>query len=115
MRRTRKLEIAGFNILSKAHLKACLDQFPRACPWYIFRTLNLLQGHCAPVGIVRKSDPLQRPHKCPAGYSQHLAGVDQGCEINYCAKANSSILEITEYHSAEFDEGFSSASKCKPQ
>ncbi|XP_046561638.1 macrophage-expressed gene 1 protein-like [Haliotis rubra] len=27
------------------------------------------------------------PKDCPKGYSQHLAYVDQGCEINYCLKA----------------------------
>nr|ABP96718.1 macrophage expressed protein [Haliotis diversicolor supertexta] len=29
------------------------------------------------------------PKHCPKGYSQHLAYVDQGCEINYCLKAGS--------------------------
>ncbi|XP_046359442.2 macrophage-expressed gene 1 protein [Haliotis rufescens] len=29
------------------------------------------------------------PKHCPKGYSQHLAYVDQGCEINYCLLAGS--------------------------
>uniref|UniRef100_A0A7M5UPU4 Uncharacterized protein n=2 Tax=Clytia hemisphaerica TaxID=252671 RepID=A0A7M5UPU4_9CNID len=29
------------------------------------------------------------PKGCPQGYTQHLAMIDQGCEINYCIKANS--------------------------
>ena len=28
------------------------------------------------------------PHGCPAGYSQHLITVDEGCEIDYCVIAN---------------------------
>ncbi|XP_067671999.1 macrophage-expressed gene 1 protein-like [Haliotis asinina] len=33
------------------------------------------------------------PKHCPKGYSQHLAYVDEGCEINYCLKA-SSLLKV---------------------
>ena len=29
------------------------------------------------------------PKACPQGYTQHLAVVDDTCEINYCVKANS--------------------------
>ncbi|XP_031573631.1 macrophage-expressed gene 1 protein-like isoform X2 [Actinia tenebrosa] len=29
------------------------------------------------------------PKRCPTGYSQHLAIIDEDCEINYCVKANS--------------------------
>ena len=29
------------------------------------------------------------PHRCPPGYTQHLASMEQSCEINYCVKAGS--------------------------
>jgi len=32
-------------------------------------------------------DPNTWPHRCPTGYSQHLASMEQSCEINYCVKA----------------------------
>ena len=32
---------------------------------------------------------LKGPQSCPRGYTQHLLSVDNECEINYCAKANS--------------------------
>ncbi|XP_031573634.1 macrophage-expressed gene 1 protein-like isoform X2 [Actinia tenebrosa] len=32
------------------------------------------------------------PKRCPTGYSQHLAIIDEDCEINYCVKANSLSL-----------------------
>jgi len=28
-------------------------------------------------------------HRCPSGYSPHLANIEQSCEINYCIKAGS--------------------------
>ena len=31
--------------------------------------------------------PSSWPHECPHGFSQHLAVVDNGCEINYCIKS----------------------------
>lgn len=33
--------------------------------------------------------PAAWPKRCPTGYSQHLAAIDEDCEINFCAKANS--------------------------
>ena len=33
------------------------------------------------------------PHKCPTGYTQHLVNVEQTCEINYCVKAGTLIIE----------------------
>lgn len=33
--------------------------------------------------------PSSWPKRCPTGYSQHLAVIDEDCEINYCVKANS--------------------------
>jgi len=32
-------------------------------------------------------DPNIWPHQCPTGYTQHLASMEQSCEINYCVKA----------------------------
>ena len=32
-------------------------------------------------------DPSMWPHRCPTGYTQHLASMEQSCEINYCVKA----------------------------
>ncbi|XP_065908837.1 macrophage-expressed gene 1 protein-like [Dysidea avara] len=32
-------------------------------------------------------DPNTWPHRCPTGYTQHLASMEQFCEINYCVKA----------------------------
>ncbi|XP_065907252.1 macrophage-expressed gene 1 protein-like [Dysidea avara] len=32
-------------------------------------------------------DPNTWPHQCPTGYTQHLASMEQSCEINYCVKA----------------------------
>jgi len=32
-------------------------------------------------------DPNMWPHRCPTGYTQHLASMEQSCEINYCVKA----------------------------
>ena len=29
------------------------------------------------------------PHRCPKGYSQHLASIEQSCDISYCVKAGS--------------------------
>ena len=34
-------------------------------------------------------DPSTWPHRCPTGYTQHLASTEQSCEINYCVKAGS--------------------------
>ena len=34
-----------------------------------------------------KVDPSTWPHRCPTGYTQHLASIEQSCEINYCVKA----------------------------
>ena len=34
-------------------------------------------------------DPSTWPHRCPTGYTQHLASIEQSCEINYCVKAGS--------------------------
>ena len=34
-----------------------------------------------------KVDPRTWPHRCPTGYTQHLASIEQSCEINYCVKA----------------------------
>ena len=28
------------------------------------------------------------PKTCPSGYSQHLAAIEEDCEINYCIKSN---------------------------
>lgn len=38
--------------------------------------------------FVVNSGPSAWPHRCPSGYSQHLAVVDQGCEVEYCVKTN---------------------------
>ncbi|CAH1797631.1 unnamed protein product [Owenia fusiformis] len=32
--------------------------------------------------------PASWPHRCPPGYSQHMASIDDGCEIEYCVKVN---------------------------
>ena len=32
---------------------------------------------------------LSWPHRCPKGYSQHLASIEQSCDISYCVKAGS--------------------------
>ena len=34
-----------------------------------------------------KSEQDKWPHLCPNGFSQHLAAVEDGCEINYCVRA----------------------------
>ncbi|XP_060578735.1 macrophage-expressed gene 1 protein-like [Ruditapes philippinarum] len=33
------------------------------------------------------------PNSCPEGYSQHLADVDDGCEINYCIQSGAITME----------------------
>ncbi|XP_033638875.1 macrophage-expressed gene 1 protein-like [Asterias rubens] len=37
--------------------------------------------------FMEQSGPTSWPHGCPKGYSQHLALVDNGCEIDYCIKS----------------------------
>ena len=32
------------------------------------------------------------PKTCPSGYSEHLATIDEGCEVNYCTKTKSPVL-----------------------
>ena len=32
--------------------------------------------------------PTDMPKHCPRGFSQHLAVIDEDCEINYCTKSN---------------------------
>ena len=34
------------------------------------------------------SDSSNWPKQCPTGFSQHLAVIDEDCEINYCVKSN---------------------------
>ena len=34
-------------------------------------------------------DQINWPHRCPKGYSQHLASIEQSCDISYCVKAGS--------------------------
>ena len=36
-----------------------------------------------------KFEPSDWPHRCPGGYTPHLAGIEKSCEINYCVKAGS--------------------------
>ena len=40
-------------------------------------------------GLVNSGDPITWPRRCPTGYSQHLAVIEQSCEINYCTKTGS--------------------------
>ncbi|CAH1797817.1 unnamed protein product [Owenia fusiformis] len=35
-----------------------------------------------------EAGPASWPHRCPPGYSQHIASIDDGCEIEYCVKVN---------------------------
>eukprot|EP00111_Clytia_hemisphaerica_P021125 TCONS_00062224-protein len=43
-----------------------------------------------PMAMTNPSDYIDDwPKSCPQGYTQHLAVIDQGCEINYCIKGNS--------------------------
>ncbi|XP_064641870.1 macrophage-expressed gene 1 protein-like [Lineus longissimus] len=48
-------------------------------------------GELSLSGYVHASGPGSWPHRCPSGYSQHLATVDANCEIDYCVKANALI------------------------
>ena len=34
-------------------------------------------------------DQINWPHRCPKGYSQHLASIEQSCDISYCVKSGS--------------------------
>ena len=34
----------------------------------------------------KNQEPLSWSHECPSGFSQHLATVEDGCEVNYCIK-----------------------------
>ena len=40
-------------------------------------------------GLVNSANPSTWPRKCPTGYSQHLAVIEQSCEMNYCTKTGS--------------------------
>lgn len=40
-----------------------------------------------PLAASSKSNSSQWPYHCPRGYSQHLAAVDEGCEIDFCVKS----------------------------
>ena len=33
------------------------------------------------------------PHECPQGFSQHLAVVDDGCQVNYCIKTGALVAQ----------------------
>lgn len=47
----------------------------------------LRQGEQKPLRMyMESSGPEKWPHRCPDGYSQHLAALDQSCEINFCIK-----------------------------
>ena len=42
----------------------------------------------AQVGYGLWLGPESWPHLCPHGYAQHLADIDESCEINYCVIAH---------------------------
>lgn len=46
--------------------------------------------------------PDSPPKMCPSGYSEHLATVDEGCEISYCVKMKSSAAETLPVKSPPF-------------
>ncbi|XP_071951121.1 macrophage-expressed gene 1 protein-like [Antedon mediterranea] len=39
--------------------------------------------------FLKEGGPASWPQKCPSGYSQHLAAIDNDCRIDFCIKANS--------------------------
>ena len=62
--------------------------------------------------------PSAWPHECPHGFSQHLAVVDNGCEIDYCIQTGAlsalslpkikrpPFIQLPYYSFAEPDNGF---------
>ena len=56
---------------------------------YIFQALSFLYCYLGLENTLYAAGPSSWPKRCPTGYSQHLAVIDENCEINYCVKANS--------------------------
>ncbi|XP_071951120.1 macrophage-expressed gene 1 protein-like [Antedon mediterranea] len=38
--------------------------------------------------FLKEGGPSSWPQRCPSGYSQHLAAIDNDCRIDFCVKAN---------------------------
>ncbi|XP_074650903.1 macrophage-expressed gene 1 protein-like [Tubulanus polymorphus] len=55
---------------------------------------NTNQLHSLLGYLQKNADPKSWPKRCPIGFSQHLALISDGCEINFCAKANSIPMGI---------------------
>ncbi|KAL3843211.1 hypothetical protein ACJMK2_021156 [Sinanodonta woodiana] len=51
--------------------------------------LQISNGMLSLASFMRQTGEKTWPRECPDGYSQHLALVFNGCEINYCAKTGS--------------------------
>lgn len=54
----------------------------------VYSNLTFFTGRSNLEMFVSQSGPPGWPKSCPTGYAQHLAAIEQDCEINFCVKSN---------------------------
>ncbi|KAL3843213.1 hypothetical protein ACJMK2_021158 [Sinanodonta woodiana] len=65
---------------------SCQSGNPLALNERVSKGIQAANGMLTLARFMKQSGAASWPHECPKGYSQHLAVVDNGCEINYCVK-----------------------------